>query len=78
MSRIGAYEWLAGKLLVRSARLRLRRLTPEDAHEMRHIWAALNAGNSDHGPACPLDTLTPPRNYPEVWAIPSPDPRSET
>lgn len=47
MNRIDIYERVAGKLLVRSARLRLRRLGPDDAHEVRHLHAAINAGNSD-------------------------------
>lgn len=58
MTRIRAYEWLAGKLLVRSALLRAARMLPEDAHELRHLWAALNSGNSDgcaEGSACILD-----------------------
>lgn len=51
------YEWLAGKLLVRSARARLRRSGPDDAHEIRHLYAAVNAGNSDpcKGGSCHLD-----------------------
>lgn len=59
MSRIRFYEWLAGKLLVMSARLRARRADGlSDAHEIRHIGAALYAGNSDScadGRRCFLD-----------------------
>lgn len=60
--RIRFYEWLAGKLLVRSARLRFARLDPEDAHELRHLWACLHAGNSsscERGAACHLDSAEP-------------------
>jgi hypothetical protein len=68
------YEWLAGKLIVRSARVRAHRSGPGDAHELRHLWAAINAGNSDgceDGAKCHLDRLTLP-TYPEVWtATPS-------
>jgi hypothetical protein len=39
-------EWLAGKMLVASARRRVRRMGPDDAHEVRHLYAALVAGNS--------------------------------
>jgi hypothetical protein len=35
--RIRFYEWLAGKLLIRSAYLRIARLGPDDIHEVRHI-----------------------------------------
>ena len=53
--RIRFYEWLAGKLLVMSARLRARRRGPDDSHELQHIGIALMGGNSDHGPKCPID-----------------------
>ena len=56
--RIGLSEHLAGKLLVRSARLRAHRGGPNDAHELRHIGAAIEAGNSDpcdEGRDCHLD-----------------------
>lgn len=52
------YEWLAGRLLLRSARARARRDDPQDAHELRHIVAAVAAGNSDGcdgGRLCVLD-----------------------
>jgi hypothetical protein len=39
-------------LMVAAARLRARRMLPHDAHELLHLWAAVNAGNSDHGPVC--------------------------
>lgn len=57
MNRIDLYERWAGRLLVRSARLRLRRMGPDDAHEVRHLHAAINAGNSDpcQGGMCSLD-----------------------
>lgn len=56
--RIAIYEWLAGKFIVRSARLRARRMGPVDAHEIRHLFAAITAGNSDPcdcGGDCHLD-----------------------
>lgn len=40
------YEWLAGKLLTEAARLRAKRNGPDDAHELRHLLAAITAGNS--------------------------------
>lgn len=39
-------ERIAGKLLVRSARLRAKRGAPNDAHELRHLYAAIKAGDS--------------------------------
>lgn len=49
----------AGRLLVASAKLRVERAGPGDAHELRHLWAAINAGNSDpcgeSGESCHLD-----------------------
>lgn len=70
MSRVLFYEWLAGKLIVRSARLRARRAGKGDAHELRHLWAAINAGNSDPcfgGAICHLDRNVTP-TFPGVWA----------
>lgn len=68
MSRIRIYEWLAGKLIVRSARLRASRMNPEDAHELRHLWAAINSGNSDGcADGCQLDVLPTPAKFPAVW-----------
>lgn len=52
------YEWAAGKLIVRAARARGRRGGPGDAHELRHLLAAITAGNSDPcdgGRTCHLD-----------------------
>ena len=50
-------EWLAGKLMVYSARRRAERGTAEDIHETRHLFSALVHGNSDWcGPGrCRLD-----------------------
>jgi len=52
-------EWIAGKLLVVSAKLRKDRMAPGDAHEMRHLLAAVEGGNSDGcgpiGEDCILD-----------------------
>jgi hypothetical protein len=51
-------EWMAGKLILNSGRLRSRRGDSDDAHEMRHLYAALRAGDStpcDHGRDCHLD-----------------------
>ena len=49
----------AGRLIVEAARIRAARCGPDDAHELRHLWAAINAGNSDpcgdHGERCHLD-----------------------
>jgi hypothetical protein len=69
MNRIRLYERIAGRLLVRVVRLRARRGNPEDAHELRHLWAAVNAGTSDgcDGAACTLDGLNAPAAYPNVW-----------
>jgi len=56
--RIRFYEWAAGKLLVRSAKARNHRAALDDAHEMRHLFAAVTAGNSapcDGGRTCFLD-----------------------
>ena len=44
--RIRFYEWLIGKLLVRSAKLRVKRDAPGDRHEVRHLAAGLLAANS--------------------------------
>lgn len=56
------YEWLAGKLLVRAAKARARRSNGlEDAHELRHLLAAVTAGNSSPcagGRSCHLDAQT--------------------
>lgn len=53
------YEWAAGKLLVRSAKARARRANGlDDSHEIRHLFAAVLAGNSDPcdgGRNCHLD-----------------------
>lgn len=55
--RIRFAEWLAGWLLLHSFRWRGKRQAPEDAHEMRHILAALTTGDTDTcNPAnCKLD-----------------------
>lgn len=45
---IRLYEWLAGKLIVRAYKARTERGGPEDAHEIRHLYAAVWTGNSDH------------------------------
>jgi hypothetical protein len=37
----------AGRLLVEAARARHERSGPDDAHELRHLFAAIHAGNSD-------------------------------
>lgn len=56
---LDAIEQEAGHLLVGAARIRAARLGPDDAHELRHLWAAINAGNSDpcgvNGEPCHLD-----------------------
>jgi hypothetical protein len=56
---LDAIEQEAGRLLVEAARIRAARLGPDDAHELRHLWAAINAGNSDpcgaNGESCHLD-----------------------
>lgn len=44
--RMTFYEWLAGKLLTEAARLRAKRNRADDAHELRHLLAAVTAGNS--------------------------------
>lgn len=48
-------ERLAGRLLVDAFKARRDRGGPEDLHEMRHIVACLEVGNSEHGDTCPLD-----------------------
>lgn len=52
-------EYRAGKMLVESARLRSERMGPDDVHEMRHLLAAVEAGNTDgeEPGACPLDAV---------------------
>jgi hypothetical protein len=59
MSLIDAIEWTAGKLIVNAGRLRANRADPGDAHEMRHLYAALRAGDSTpcgrNGVDCHLD-----------------------
>jgi hypothetical protein len=54
-------EETAGRMLVQSARLRMARASREDAHEVRHIEAALRAGNSDECEPgnCALDAAVP-------------------
>lgn len=70
-------EALAGRLLVAAARERAARGAPADAHELRHLWAAINAGNSDvcdGGSACQLDSRALAewsRNYPRAYAPPA-------
>ena len=63
----------AGRLLVESARIRAARLGPDDAHELRHLWAAINAGNSDPcGETCHLDADAIARwteQYPKVMGL---------
>lgn len=44
---INSLEQLAGRMLVWSAKLRAKRGLPRDRHELRHIEAALAAGNSE-------------------------------
>lgn len=52
-------EWAAGKLMVLAGHLRYRRGATNDPHEVRHLYAALRAGNSDpcgpNGANCHLD-----------------------
>lgn len=71
MSRIDVYEQLAGKLLLWSARLRLKRGGPDDAHEVRHLYAAFLAGNSSPcsigGADCHLDTATLRTLHDATW-----------
>ncbi len=46
----------AGRLLVEAARARHMRNGPDDAHELRHLFAAIHIGNSDPCNAmCTLD-----------------------
>jgi hypothetical protein len=56
-------------------------MAPEDAHELRHLWAAINGGNSDGcGDGCLLDRLSTPAMFPSVWWTPVQEwgqPRSE-
>lgn len=40
------YERIAGKLLVRSGRFRAKRAARNDPHEIRHLYAAIKAGDS--------------------------------
>lgn len=57
-ARVRLYEWAAGRLLLSSYKARMRRAAPCDAHELRHIQAAIEAGNSDpcdDGRRCSLD-----------------------
>ena len=69
--RIRLYEWLAGNLIVRSARLRARRMGPDDAHEFRHLHAAILAGNSSPcapgGADCHLDRDLMVRLHSATW-----------
>lgn len=59
---LGWAEQLAGRLLTESARRRLRRGDTNDAHEVRHLFAAILAGNSSPcgmtGAYCHLDRRT--------------------
>jgi hypothetical protein len=57
------FEWLAGKLIVASARARLRRGAPGDAHEIRHLHAALVAGNTAGEDVCSLDFHEPDESW---------------
>jgi ferredoxin len=73
---VEAMEAEAGRLLVQSARVRASRLEPDDAHELRHLWAAINAGNSDpcgeNGATCHLDVEAIARwteQYPKVMGL---------
>lgn len=70
----------AGRLLVASARARLARMGPDDAHEVRHLGAAIEAGNSDDEEpfACRLDAQPAPLDDPcphcdmeHVWPCPT-------
>lgn len=83
---LDAIEAQAGRLLVEAARIRSTRLGPDDAHELRHLWAAINAGNSDpcgvNGESCHLDVDAIRRwteQYPLVtgYAAASPSPETE-
>ena len=67
--RIRFYEWLVGKLIVRSARLRAHRLGPDDAHEFRHLHAAILAGNSSpcEDGQCHLDRDLMVRLHSATW-----------
>lgn len=71
MNRIDLYEQLAGKLLVWSARLRMKRGGADDAHEVRHLYAALLAGNSSPcaigGADCHLDRDTMRKLHDATW-----------
>lgn len=52
-----ALEKEAGRLLVAAAKARLERGGPNDAHEVRHLYAAIQYGNSDdETDGCRLDT----------------------
>ena len=44
--RIWLYEAIVPKLMLRAARLRLRRNEFGDQHEIRHLYAAVSAGDS--------------------------------
>lgn len=59
---LGWAEQFAARLLTESARRRLRRSDTNDAHEVRHLFAAILAGNSDPcgmtGAYCHLDRRT--------------------
>lgn len=66
----------AGRLLVASARARKARMGPSDAHELRHLLACLEAGNSDPcngGTACTLDAALA-NTEPAPEGEPHPDP----
>ena len=65
-----ALEAKAGKMLVEAARLRLARGGLNDAHEVRHLYAAIQYGNSDdENDGCRLDT----QHYLDII-----DPRADT
>lgn len=67
--RVRFYEWLVGKLIVRSAKLRAHRCGPDDAHELRHLLAAITAGNSSPcgGGECHLDKALMQRLHDANW-----------
>jgi hypothetical protein len=54
-------EQLAGRLIVESARRRVRRAGFDDAHEVRHLYVALLGGDSSEcgrgGAFCQLDRI---------------------
>ena len=55
---IDEMEAEAGRLLVAAGKARAERGDPDDAHEMRHLFAAVLAGNSSpcgNGADCVLD-----------------------